>query len=157
MIHSASPQSRLAVIVAEFWSFVPDVRTYVRTDGRTTCVKIVITTGRDCGRPRGSILIFQLLLSFNLFFPTFSIKSYKNPIMSWLHILSKFFLHAIEIIFCIDFTSIIPGTRLKDIFHLSPLALLSIIQRKSYGLPDTTCKTNNHLCTGRAWWVKNNN
>ena len=26
-----------------------------RTDGRTLCVKIVITTGRDCGRPRGSI------------------------------------------------------------------------------------------------------
>ena len=25
-----------------------------RPDGRTTCVKIVITTGRDCGRPRGS-------------------------------------------------------------------------------------------------------
>ena len=24
------------------------------TDGRTTCAKIVITTGRDCGRPRGS-------------------------------------------------------------------------------------------------------
>ena len=28
-----------------------------RTDGRTTCVKIVITTGRDCGRPRGSIFL----------------------------------------------------------------------------------------------------
>ena len=26
------------------------------TDGRTLCVKIVITTGRDCGRPRGSII-----------------------------------------------------------------------------------------------------
>ena len=25
-----------------------------RTDRRTLCVKIVITTGRDCGRPRGS-------------------------------------------------------------------------------------------------------
>ena len=25
------------------------------TDGRTLCVKIVITTGHDCGRPRGSI------------------------------------------------------------------------------------------------------
>ena len=23
-------------------------------DGRTTCVKIVITTGRDCGQPSGS-------------------------------------------------------------------------------------------------------
>ena len=30
-------------------------RTDGRTDGRTTCVKIVITTGWDCGRPRGSI------------------------------------------------------------------------------------------------------
>ena len=27
-------------------------------DGRTLCVKIVITTGRDCGRPRGSIFLF---------------------------------------------------------------------------------------------------
>ena len=27
----------------------------IETDGLTTCVKIVITTGRDCGRPRGSI------------------------------------------------------------------------------------------------------
>ena len=26
------------------------------TDGRILCVKIVITTGRDCGRPRGSML-----------------------------------------------------------------------------------------------------
>ena len=26
-----------------------------RTDGQTLCVKIVITTGRDCGRPSGSI------------------------------------------------------------------------------------------------------
>ena len=26
-----------------------------RTDGRTLHVKIVITTSRDCGRPRGSI------------------------------------------------------------------------------------------------------
>ena len=33
------------------WSFVPDGQ----PDGRTTCVKIVITTGRDCGRSRGSI------------------------------------------------------------------------------------------------------
>ena len=31
-----------------------DGQTDVRTDWRTTCVKIVITTGRDCGRPRGS-------------------------------------------------------------------------------------------------------
>ena len=46
MIHPASPQSRPAVIVAWFWSF--------GTDGRTLCVKIVITTGRDSGRPRGS-------------------------------------------------------------------------------------------------------
>ena len=32
------------------------IRTYGQTDGRTTCVKIVITTGRDCGRPRGSTI-----------------------------------------------------------------------------------------------------
>ena len=44
MIHSASPQSRPAVIVAWFWRF--------ETDG--LWVKIVITTGRDYGRPRGS-------------------------------------------------------------------------------------------------------
>ena len=30
-------------------------RTDGRTDRRTLCVRIVITTGRDCGRPRGSI------------------------------------------------------------------------------------------------------
>ena len=54
MIHSASPQSRPAVIVAWFWSFGTDVC----TDGRTLCVKIVITTGRDCGRPCGSIISF---------------------------------------------------------------------------------------------------
>ena len=29
-------------------------------DGRTLCVKIVITTGRDCGRPRGSIYVIFL-------------------------------------------------------------------------------------------------
>ena len=55
MIHLASPQSRPAVIVAGFWSFVPDVR--------TTCVKIVITTGRDCGRPRGSIQFHKKYLT----------------------------------------------------------------------------------------------
>ena len=41
MIHSASPQS--AVIFAWFWSFG---QKDVRTGGRTTCVKIVISTGR---------------------------------------------------------------------------------------------------------------
>ena len=42
------------VIVTWFWSF--------GTDGRTLCVIIVITTVRDCGRPRGSIYngIFSL-------------------------------------------------------------------------------------------------
>ena len=40
MIHSASSDFRL---IWKVW------------DGRTLCVKIVITTGRDCGRPRGSI------------------------------------------------------------------------------------------------------
>ena len=61
MIHSASPKSRLAVIAAWFWSFGTDGL----TDG-TLCVKIVITTGWDCGRPRGSIcnkaLIYFLVL-----------------------------------------------------------------------------------------------
>ena len=38
MIHSAITQTRSAVIVAWFWSF--------GTDGRTICVKIVITTGQ---------------------------------------------------------------------------------------------------------------
>ena len=40
-----------------------------RKDGWTTCVKIVITTGKDCGRPRGSkeaytVFHLQLLLIF---------------------------------------------------------------------------------------------
>ena len=56
MIHSASPQSRPAVIIAWYWRF--------GTDGRTLCVKIVITTGRDCGRPRGSIKFY--LVMFNI-------------------------------------------------------------------------------------------
>ena len=50
MIHSASPPSRPTVIVAWFWRFGTDGQ----ADWRTLCVKIVITTGRDCGRPRGS-------------------------------------------------------------------------------------------------------
>ena len=37
-----------------FWGGRTDRRTDGRTDGWTLCVKIVITTGRDCGRPRGS-------------------------------------------------------------------------------------------------------
>ena len=47
MIHSASPQSRPAVIVSL------DSEVLGRTD--RNYVKIVITTSRDCGRPRGSI------------------------------------------------------------------------------------------------------
>ena len=47
MIHSASPQSRPKVIVAWF-------EVLGRTDRRTLCVKKLITTGRDCDRPRGS-------------------------------------------------------------------------------------------------------
>ena len=64
-IHSASPQSRPSVIVAWFWSF--------GTDGRTTCVKIVITTCRDCGRPRGSIEFFcsRFFSGFSAFFIVF--------------------------------------------------------------------------------------
>ena len=48
------------VIFAWFWSFGTDGR----TDGQTLCVKILITTGRNCGRPRGSIKMVS-------FFPDF--------------------------------------------------------------------------------------
>ena len=34
---------------------VPACRLIFEVLGRTLCVKIVIITGRDCGRPRGSI------------------------------------------------------------------------------------------------------
>ena len=50
MIHSASPQSRPGSdrrLILKFWDG--------RTDGRTLCVKIVMTTGRNCGWSRGSI------------------------------------------------------------------------------------------------------
>ena len=61
MIHSASPHAVPAgsdcCLILKFW----DVRT---SYGRTICVKIVITIGRDCGRPRGSNII---LLSIGLF------------------------------------------------------------------------------------------
>ena len=36
-------------LISKFWDG--------RTDGRTLCVKLVITTSRDCGRPRGSIFL----------------------------------------------------------------------------------------------------
>ena len=35
-----------------------------RTDVRTLCVKIVITNGRDCGLPRGSIFLFSVHSSY---------------------------------------------------------------------------------------------
>ena len=38
-----------------FWKVGTNVRTYRQTDVRTTCVNIVITSGRDCGRLSGSI------------------------------------------------------------------------------------------------------
>ena len=41
--------------LAWFWNFW--------TDGRTTCVKTVITSGRDSGRPRGSVWYLTLSLS----------------------------------------------------------------------------------------------
>ena len=50
MIHSASSQSRPAVKIC-----IVLVDLAVGTDGRTTCVNIVITIGRENGRPRGSI------------------------------------------------------------------------------------------------------
>ena len=43
-------------------------------DGRTICVKIVITTGRDCGRPRGSIFLVRAWLVKNC--PFFKNSSY---------------------------------------------------------------------------------
>ena len=49
MIHSASPQStvKIYIVLVEF-------EKWGQMDGQTTCMNIVITTGRDCGRPGGS-------------------------------------------------------------------------------------------------------
>ena len=53
MIRSASPQFRLAMIfVLRRTDGQKDV--HMCAYGLATCMKIVITTGRDCGRPRGS-------------------------------------------------------------------------------------------------------
>ena len=52
MIHSTSSESLLGMIFALFYSLN---RANRQMDGRTICVKIVITTGRDCVQPRGSI------------------------------------------------------------------------------------------------------
>ena len=41
-----------------FVLFLPDFERFGCTYGRTTCVKIVITSGRDCDRPSGSINCF---------------------------------------------------------------------------------------------------
>ena len=81
LIHSASPQSRPAVIVAWFWSFGTDGR----TDWRTLCVKRVITTGRDCGRPRGSIKKYPPLRSNKefAFIHTVTILSPSNLLSSF--------------------------------------------------------------------------
>ena len=57
MIHSASPQSHDCRLILKFW----DGRTYA---GRTLCVKIVIITGRDCGRPRGSIDVLMYFIIY---------------------------------------------------------------------------------------------
>ena len=65
-----------------------------RTDGRTICVKIVITTGRDCGRPRGSIhfpavctcespLSYFPLFSANLHLNFFLVISLISKTISW--------------------------------------------------------------------------
>ena len=58
MIHAARPQSQLAVFLPDFKKFR---RTDPRTDGqtyvRTTLVKIAITTGFECGWPRGSKIL----------------------------------------------------------------------------------------------------
>ena len=52
MSHLASSRSRPAVKIG--FVLVDFEKTDVKTDGRT-CVYMVITTGRDCGRPGGSI------------------------------------------------------------------------------------------------------
>ena len=52
MIHSARP---IVTPVANILLFCfSRFEKWGRTDGLTFCVKIVITTGRDCGQPRGS-------------------------------------------------------------------------------------------------------
>ena len=61
MTHSASPQSQQAVIVAWFWSF--------GTDGRTLCVKIVTSTGQDCG---------SIKLNSDMLFASYSKLTYFN-------------------------------------------------------------------------------
>ena len=75
MIHSACPQFRPAVIFAWFWSFGTDGW----TDGRATCAKIVTTTGRDCGRPRGSKIAQSLYRAFI----SLSSKFYKRKSWKW--------------------------------------------------------------------------
>ena len=35
-------------------------------DGRTLCVKILITTGRDCGRPRGSKIVNREIFQYKI-------------------------------------------------------------------------------------------
>ena len=64
MIHSASHHSpgRQWLSLDWFWSFGRDVR----TDWRTLCVKIVITTGRECGRPRESTNLQVVLVQKNM-------------------------------------------------------------------------------------------
>ena len=93
MIHSASPQSRSAVIVGWFWSF--------GTDGRTLSVKIVITTGRDCGRPSRSIED-NAIKSYSIFSGLKNFLKYRANVSSILYQLYflkkvKFPIHIVPI------------------------------------------------------------
>ena len=54
MIHSASPQSRPAG--KEDMGFLVNFEKWGQTDGRTTCVNIVITTNRNYSQPVIKIL-----------------------------------------------------------------------------------------------------
>ena len=62
-------------LILKFW----DGRMDGRTDGRTRCVKIMISTGRGCGRPRGSItgLVEQYLLTLLLLTYSRTLKKFN--------------------------------------------------------------------------------
>ena len=79
MIHSSRPVVKICFVLVNFkkWG-----RTDPCTDGRTTCVNIVITTGRDCGRTRGSkeslILNRPPLISIEAFYFHMCVYKHEN-------------------------------------------------------------------------------
>ena len=66
MILSSSPHSLQRVLPC----FEKLGQTFVLTEGRTSCVKIVSTIGRGCGRPYGSIFFTSLFTSASIVCPT---------------------------------------------------------------------------------------